>query len=68
MTVAELHGKIPKLEGREDLLTSDVFSAFRYLPVNLGLIPFLRKAIHAQIAQPIPNLFEDCLAADYIFC
>lgn len=67
MTVAELHGKIPKLEGREDLLTSDVFSAFRYLPVNLGLIPFLRKAIHAQTAQPIPNLFEDCLAADYIF-
>jgi len=67
MTVAELHGKIPTLEGREDLLTSDVFSAFRYLPVNLAPIPFLRKAIHAQTAKPIHNLFEDCLAVDYIF-
>jgi hypothetical protein len=68
MTVAEFHGKIPTLEGREDLLTSDVFSVFRYLPVNLALIPFLKKAIHAQTAQPIHNLFKDCLAADYIFC
>jgi hypothetical protein len=68
MTIAELHGKLPSnLEAKEDLLTSDVFSNFRYLPVNLGLIPFLRKAINARTGQPISNMFTDCLTADYIF-
>jgi hypothetical protein len=67
MTIAELHGKLPTLEAKEDLLTSDVFSTFRYLPVNLGLIPFLRKAINTQTGQPISNIFADCLTADYLF-
>lgn len=40
MAIAELHGK--HLE--EDLLTSDVFGAFKYLPPSLGLLPFLAKA------------------------
>jgi hypothetical protein len=67
MTIAELHGKLPTLEAKEDLLTSDVFSTFRYLPVNLGLIPFLRKAINTQTGQPINDIFADCLTADYVF-
>lgn len=67
MTIAELHGKLPTLEAKEDLLTSDVFSTFRYLPVNRALIPFLRKAINTRSGQPISNVFTDCLTADYVF-
>lgn len=47
MTIAEIHGKLSssgsKMHERlEDLLTSDVFSTFRYLTPDLGLLPFLR--------------------------
>lgn len=66
-TIAELHGKLPTLEAKEDLLTSDVFSAFRYLPLNIGLIPFLGKAINVRSGQPISNIFTDCLTTDYVF-
>lgn len=46
MTIAELRGKISVTgsnlsERMEDLLTSDVFGAFRYLPIHLGLLDFL---------------------------
>ncbi len=43
MTIAEIHGKLPPYEQMEDLLTSDVFSTFKYLGVNNGLIQFLKK-------------------------
>ncbi|SFG73746.1 hypothetical protein [Sporolactobacillus nakayamae] len=67
MTIAELYGKLPALEAKEDLLTSDVFSTFRYLPVNRALIPFLSKAINTRSGQHISNIFTDCLMADYVF-
>lgn len=46
MTVAELRGKISSTgtnlnERMEDLLTSDVFGTFGYLPTHLGLLDFL---------------------------
>ena len=49
MTIAELRGKISGTginlsERMEDLLTSDVFSACRYVKPNILLIPFLRLA------------------------
>ena len=46
MTIAEVHGKLSPYKRMEDLLTSDVFSTFRYLDVNNGLVPFLQKAIN----------------------
>lgn len=49
MTIAEIHGKISQAgtnlsDRMEDLLTSDVFGALRYLPPGKALLPFLRKA------------------------
>lgn len=49
MTIAEIHGKIShtgsNLSDRlEDLLTSDVFAACRYVRPELLLLPFLRGA------------------------
>jgi hypothetical protein len=38
---AELHDKMPFIYS-EDILTSDVFTAFRYLPAGMGIIGFLR--------------------------
>ena len=45
MTITEIHGKLPEYEGMEDLLTSDVFSTFKYLPLELAFIPFLKRAV-----------------------
>lgn len=42
MTVAEIHRKTPLIYS-EDLLTADVFTAFRYLPPHHGAIGFLRS-------------------------
>ncbi|HSH01736.1 MAG TPA: hypothetical protein VLL52_04395 [Anaerolineae bacterium] len=39
--LAEIHRKTP-FTYFEDLLTADVFMAFKYLPPYLGIIPFLR--------------------------
>jgi len=49
MTIAEIHGKISEegtnlSERMEDLLTSDIFGCFRYLPPQEALIPFLNTA------------------------
>lgn len=49
MTIAEIHGKISEVgtnlsERMEDLLTSDIFGCFRYLPPQKTLIPFLNTA------------------------
>ena len=40
MTIAEIHGK-PIKNGFEDLLTSNVFSAFSYLPADEGILGYL---------------------------
>jgi len=51
MTIAEIRGKISSsgnnLNDRmEDLLTSNVFGTFRYLPLHLGLLDFISTAIN----------------------
>lgn len=53
MTIAEIHGKLSSYEHMEDLLTSDVFSTFKYLEVNNGLIPFLKRQ---QALRTMPHL------------
>lgn len=66
MTIAEIHGKLSTHEHMEDLLTSDVFSTFKYLDVNNGLIPFLKKATRFNDNTP-PNFLEEIVEADYVF-
>lgn len=66
MTIAEIHGKLSPYEHMEDLLTSDVFSTFKYLDVNNGLIPFLKKATAFEDNAP-PDFLEDIVEADYVF-
>lgn len=53
MTIAELHGKSP-LTTSEDMLTANVFTAFRYLPAASGIIGFLRaiKGLGDIIPEP----------------
>lgn len=53
MTIAEIHGKSP-LTTSEDLLTADVFSAFRYLPADRGIIGFLRSIEGVADVLPPP--------------
>jgi hypothetical protein len=67
MTIAEIHGKLPEYEGMEDLLTSDVFSTFKYLPVELAFIPFLKRAVNFRTGETINYSFDDVIKADYIF-
>ena len=61
MTIAEIRGKISETgsnlsERMEDLLTSDIFGCFRYLPAEEGLIPFLKTAkSHRGISLDIPS-------------
>jgi len=46
MLAAQLYGKLTRSEENlEDLLTSNVFGTFKYLSPELGLIPFLEKAL-----------------------
>lgn len=53
VAIAEIHGKTP-FDYYEDLLTADVFAAFRYLPAHSGIIGFLRsiETVADIIAQP----------------
>jgi hypothetical protein len=67
MTIAEIHGKLPEFEGMEDLLTSDVFSTFKYLPLKIAFIPFLRRAVHFLTGETINYSFDDVIKVDYIF-
>jgi len=53
MTIAEIHGKISQSGSNlsdclEDLLTSDVFTACKYLRSKTLIIPFLSKAINIK--------------------
>jgi hypothetical protein len=46
MIQALLHGKLSReQENMEDILTSIVFGVLRYLPIEDGLLPFLRKSL-----------------------
>jgi hypothetical protein len=56
LAIAEIHGKTP-FDYYEDLLTADVFAAFRYLPGDAGIIGFLRsiESIADIIPRPEPD-------------
>ena len=56
MTIAEVHGKLGSVSS-EDLLTSDVFTAFRYLPAESGIYAFLKKI--PGLAEMLPDLAKN---------
>lgn len=66
MTIAEIHGKLSPCEGMEDLLTSDVFSTFKYLDPNQGLVPFIKKSVNFA-DEDEPDFLENIVEADYLF-
>lgn len=63
MTIAEIHRKSP-LTTSEDLLTADVFSAFRYLLADKGIVGFLRSVKGIGEVIPAP---ESSATANYFF-
>ena len=44
MSIVGRKGKLSGGERIEDFLTADVFGAYRYLPLEYGLVPFLAHA------------------------
>lgn len=72
MTIAEIRGKISRTgenlsERLEDLLTSDVFSACKYVRPTTLLLPFLSKAKQLN-NESLEHLIEDNIAqVRYLF-
>jgi len=63
MTIAEIHGKISRTgenlsERMEDLLTSDIFSACRYVRPETLLLPFLHQAKGLN-KEPLGRLLKE---------
>ncbi|MCI0397906.1 MAG: hypothetical protein L0332_11760 [Chloroflexi bacterium] len=63
MTIAEIHNKTPFVYS-EDLLTADVFGAFRYLPTDVGILGFLRTIPELRERLLVPQWQARC---DYYF-
>ncbi|MBK8988393.1 MAG: hypothetical protein IPM39_20390, partial [Chloroflexi bacterium] len=64
MALAEIHGKTPFLYF-EDLLTADVFAAFRYLPAQEGIYAFLRSV--PGLGKKLPALTGENVTATFYF-
>jgi len=61
MTIAEIHRKVSeKWTNSEDVLTSDVFTAFRYLPADKGIVGFLRSIYGLSSIIPEPIVSASC--------
>ena len=72
MTIAELHGKISHTgtnlhDQLEDLLTSDVFSASKYVRPAALLIPFLRTSVDLNGVSAAEHLSEKVHGVEYRF-
>jgi hypothetical protein len=57
MLMAQLKGKLTRREeDMEDLLTSNVFGSFKYVPPEEGLVPFLARAVQVDGRRPLADL------------
>ena len=70
--MALLKGKLSRAqENMEDILTSNVFGLFQYLPAELGLLPFLALAEDETGNRPLAFLAGEqacaCRSVDYEF-
>jgi len=61
MALAEIHGKMPFIYS-EDLLTADVFAAFKYLPADSGILAFLHSI------DGLNGLLRPLQAGDTVTC
>jgi hypothetical protein len=72
MTIAEIRGKISRTgenlsERLEDLLTSDTFTACRYVKPETLLMPFLKQAVKLD-DEPLGEILRDGVdKASYLF-
>jgi hypothetical protein len=65
---AQLHGKLRwEQETLEDLLTSNVFGALKYVPASLGLVPFLRRAEGKRAPELVAALASNVADVSYEF-
>lgn len=64
MTLAEIHGKSPGAAS-EDMLTANVFAAFKYLPVEKGILGFLRSV--PTIGELLPQPKKHCACTYYFW-
>ena len=64
MTIAEIHGKSPNTRS-EDKLTADVFTAFKYLSVEVGILGFLRTV--DGLGDYIPDSYENADCSYYFW-
>lgn len=68
MFMAQLRGKLSReQENMEDILTSNVFGAFKYLPPEKALLPFLSKAMTPKGDNPLASLPSNGLKVGYTF-
>ena len=57
MLMALLKGKLSReQENMEDILTSNVFGLFQYLPPSEGLLPFLAQTEGEGMSRPLASL------------
>jgi hypothetical protein len=66
MTIAELHGKLRPHESMEDLLTSDVFQAVKYCPLELTL-QILSRGISFDKQTHFPSFSSNAKSINYYF-
>ncbi|MDP6380670.1 MAG: hypothetical protein QF662_04920, partial [Phycisphaerae bacterium] len=67
MLAAQLHHKLSREEeGLEDLLTSNVFGAFGYVPFEEGILPFLQEA-RSETGNGLHDILSDVTSAKYVF-
>lgn len=64
MSIAEIHRKSSNT-GSEDSLTADVFTAFRYLPADSGIVGFLRSI--PGVGNVIPPVGEKASCEFYFW-
>ena len=58
MFEVELAGKVPELRAREDYLTSCIFGALKYLPLNHGLFPFLNSSFNYRLKKDLQSYLK----------
>lgn len=67
MLMAQLKGKLTREEeNMEDLLTSNIFGSFKYVPPEEGLVPFLARAVQVDGRRPLEDL-SSVKSCNYIF-
>ena len=75
MIQAELKGKVPEVENKEDVLTSNVFGLIKYLPPKEGLLKILEAAKdYSDNRKTLPDnlrkqdiILENYVSIDYLF-